>query len=417
MRAIVPSPRRGFTLIELLVVIAIVAVLAVTVIITLNPAELLKQARDSDRLADLNTLNKALSILQSDIASPSFGTGNTVYISIPDSSTTCANLRLPTLPAGYTYGCATTSTLRNTDGTGWIPINFNLISSGSPLSILPIDPTNTTSSGQYYTYTPGTGAYELTAQLEAIKYNSSGTDDKVSTDGGSNKGLFEKGTDLTLYPVQLPIIGGLQLWISADSLNLFDGNSVSTWSDLSGKGNNVLQPTGSRQPTFRANVLNGKPIVRFDGASNEMSLTNVINTSGISFFIVAKWNALNNYSFAVGLNSGSEGYLRNPGTANSLFRPDGYTYTTIYQNGTGYSCSSPCTTLSTASLLANRVYATTQNSNISKSIKWLGRNEFNNPTWWSGDIAEVIIYNFALSDAQRRSVEQYLGNKYGITIQ
>src|SRR3989338_2108717 len=47
---------KGFTLIELLVVIAIIAVLAVAVILTLNPAELLKQARDSTRVSDMSTL-------------------------------------------------------------------------------------------------------------------------------------------------------------------------------------------------------------------------------------------------------------------------------------------------------------------------------------------------------------------------
>lgn len=39
--------RKGFTLIELLIVIGILAVLATAVIMVLNPAELLKQARDS----------------------------------------------------------------------------------------------------------------------------------------------------------------------------------------------------------------------------------------------------------------------------------------------------------------------------------------------------------------------------------
>ena len=158
--------RQGFTLIELLVVIAIIAVLAVTVILTLNPAELLKQARDSTRLSDLATLNTALAAYQADVRTPSMGTSTVVYVSIPDTSSSCASLGLPTLPAGYTYGCVTTTTLQNTDGTGWIPVNLNAISAGSPIPLLPKDSVNSTSSALYYTYVPG---YEVTAALEAKK--------------------------------------------------------------------------------------------------------------------------------------------------------------------------------------------------------------------------------------------------------
>ena len=55
----------SFTLIELLIVIGILAVLATVAVVTLNPLELIKQSRDSNRMADLATLNKALAVYQS----------------------------------------------------------------------------------------------------------------------------------------------------------------------------------------------------------------------------------------------------------------------------------------------------------------------------------------------------------------
>src|SRR5437868_6520397 len=110
--------RASFTLVELLIVIGIVAVLSVVVIVVLNPAELLKQSRDSNRLSDLQTLHTSLSIFQAD-STGSLGSTNTVYISIPDGSPTCANLGLPSLPSGWVYNCVSTTTLRNTDGNGW----------------------------------------------------------------------------------------------------------------------------------------------------------------------------------------------------------------------------------------------------------------------------------------------------------
>ncbi|MDP3948579.1 MAG: type II secretion system protein, partial [bacterium] len=193
--------RTGFTLIELLIVIAILSILAVTVIITLNPQELIKQARDSTRLSDMAQLNSALNIYQTDSSiqgSSSFGTASTTYISIPDPTATstagdqCQGLSLPTLPSGWTYHCAATSTNRNVDGTGWIPVNFTSISYGSPLGTLPVDPVNTTSSGNYYTYTPG-GSFMLTATPESNKTR--------TTQADQTTGAITVGTDLTLSPL------------------------------------------------------------------------------------------------------------------------------------------------------------------------------------------------------------------------
>jgi prepilin-type N-terminal cleavage/methylation domain-containing protein len=50
----------GFTLIELLAVIAILALLMSVIIISINPAEILKKTRDVRRITDLNTLHRAL---------------------------------------------------------------------------------------------------------------------------------------------------------------------------------------------------------------------------------------------------------------------------------------------------------------------------------------------------------------------
>lgn len=114
--------RDGFTLVELLIVIAIIGVLGTVVIITLNPAELVKQARDSTWLSDIDTINKALAITQID-ALP-LGNANTIYVSIPDTLSNCGSLGLPTLPSGWSYACVTAANLRNTNGTGWIPVNL-----------------------------------------------------------------------------------------------------------------------------------------------------------------------------------------------------------------------------------------------------------------------------------------------------
>ena len=52
--------KKGFTLIELLIVMAILGVLAVVVLVAINPAEQLARARDSGRISGANQLGRAL---------------------------------------------------------------------------------------------------------------------------------------------------------------------------------------------------------------------------------------------------------------------------------------------------------------------------------------------------------------------
>ncbi|HNW96561.1 MAG TPA: SUMF1/EgtB/PvdO family nonheme iron enzyme [Candidatus Paceibacterota bacterium] len=207
----------GFTLIELLIVIAILALLMSIIVITLNPAEILKKTRDSKRISDLATLEKALSIFLTTKKTAVLGTYQIVYVSLPATNSNCSDLILPALPTGYTYQCSTMDNYRKTNGTGWIPVNFESLDVGSPMSSLPIDPNNNFSaSGSvrnnfFYTYTisSDTQRFELNTKLESSYYGfkdrdgyalkDAAQDDTPLQDGGDS-GLYEKGMDLTLMP-------------------------------------------------------------------------------------------------------------------------------------------------------------------------------------------------------------------------
>ncbi|MDP2704751.1 MAG: prepilin-type N-terminal cleavage/methylation domain-containing protein, partial [bacterium] len=62
--------KKGFTLIELLIVIGILGILAAAVVVVLNPGELLAQARDGTRLADLDSVRSAYSLYLADVSAP-----------------------------------------------------------------------------------------------------------------------------------------------------------------------------------------------------------------------------------------------------------------------------------------------------------------------------------------------------------
>jgi prepilin-type N-terminal cleavage/methylation domain-containing protein len=108
---------RGFTLIELLVVIAIIAILAVVVVLTLNPAQLLAQSRDANRVSDMATLNSAVSLFLTDTGGKiALGNASSVYLSVPDAivantTSSCGGLSLPS--STYGYICGATQGFRN----------------------------------------------------------------------------------------------------------------------------------------------------------------------------------------------------------------------------------------------------------------------------------------------------------------
>ncbi len=123
--------KSGFTLIELLVVIAIIAILAVVVVLTLNPAELLKQSRDSSRISDLGTLKSGVSLYLVDTVSPNIASStlgySACYLSSTGSNAT-TTAKCGTFIGGYTANVtATVASYKNNNSTGWLPVNFSQI--------------------------------------------------------------------------------------------------------------------------------------------------------------------------------------------------------------------------------------------------------------------------------------------------
>jgi prepilin-type N-terminal cleavage/methylation domain-containing protein len=197
-KGIALSRPKGFTLIELLIVIGILAVLATVTLLVLNPAQMFAQARDSQRISDLNTLKSGISLYLSLAPSPSLDNNNdSNNLCSTDFWGTFATTSNSTLFTNHTNSHISTST--SVDGSGWLPIPLSSMPGGSPISALPLDPVGAqTVSQAYYYLCSTTNTFKLVGNLESDMYKNTGSNDKESTDGGIFPDLYETGTDLKI---------------------------------------------------------------------------------------------------------------------------------------------------------------------------------------------------------------------------
>ncbi|MDD5547682.1 MAG: prepilin-type N-terminal cleavage/methylation domain-containing protein [Candidatus Pacebacteria bacterium] len=284
------SGRASFTLIELVVVLGILAILATVTVIVIRPDQLFKQARDSQRLSDLQSINTALSLFQA-AGGTSMGTANVVYISLPatDGDTDCDEYSsLPDLPAGYSYHCAPEGTYRDIDGTGWLPLDFASFASlvGSMFATLPIDPSNTTTGNLFLSYIPG-GSWHLATALESEKYKMGGSSDSTSDDGGSFPELYEIGNDMTLLPVDYGESSLVGYW------NFEEGGSSATTYDASGNNNTG---TWAGSGTHYAGAKVGNYSGQFNGTNDKISVATGESLRLVNAITIIAWVNPGNFS-------------------------------------------------------------------------------------------------------------------------
>ncbi len=214
----------------------------------------------------------------------------------------------------------------------------------------------------------------------------------------------------------------LSLWLRADKGVEHSANSISLWKDLSGNGNDVVQSTATAKPTFVSNSQNSLPTVQFDGTSDYMTTVgNVSLGTQTTIIAVSYINSAAGYMRL--LHANSNAYI--------LFGYNNNVFTSNYGNGTAWNnltANGGGTVNGTWKIITSVVNGTNDLSyqnGVALAAKGAGKTASNaglvvgaytdgTTQWFNGKLAELIVYNRALSAAERISVENYLAMKWGI---
>jgi hypothetical protein len=222
--------------------------------------------------------------------------------------------------------------------------------------------------------------------------------------------------------VTLPHPNSIKLWLKADSITgLNDGDPVATWPDSSGLANNATQGTSGNRPAFYSNVLNGKPVIRFDGSSDFFNLPNLLNgATQAESFVVLKVDvatpATSKGLWKLGAVANST-WVRYPSTDGSIWEDFG--------NTANYAMGVPAQPLTEFHLYnvsaaptqwAARINGAPQGAAAStfgyNTAPTLGKSGY----YFDGDVAEVLIFNRVLSSVERNAVAVYLNTKYALAV-
>ena len=264
-------------------------------------------------------------------------------------------------------------------------------------------------------------------------------------------------------------IAGLQLWLdAADSSTLFDATSggsavaadgaVARWEDKSGNARHPTQATGGSRPTRKTAIRNGRDIVRFDGSNDLMEIASSAaafkflhgGSTGYSIFAVVgvralntreriletgrwgsptgdaagigcSWNINTDGSFRYDAASGGTNVIANASAGSLLSASSFYAMSNVGTVNSGTASLRSSMRVNGGSAITNNAQTGTPstanarlNLRFGYGVGYNGDGSVEYEEYADIDYGEIVIYDTALSDANRAVVEAYLLSKWGI---
>jgi hypothetical protein len=198
---------------------------------------------------------------------------------------------------------------------------------------------------------------------------------------------------------------GLLVWFRASSIGLSDGAAISTWADESGNANDLTQPS-TQKPTYKTNIINGYPVVRFDATDDFLTLDSAISNSTFTYFIVLRRNSYLDHCILIATDTTYD-FLQ---FAETWFV--GGTFYSKQMTEDVFYLKTCVTDVSNILRYTNGSLDYTESPAGGFGFAGLGISGFIPNDM---DIAELFMYNSALSESNRTLANTYLMNKYGLT--
>ncbi len=260
----------------------------------------------------------------------------------------------------------------------------------------------------------------------------------VSVTATSDVGTGPAATATTWpYPSGVMSPANLRLWLDgADTATLFASSActgaaatttVGCWKDKSAQANHAVQTTSNSRPALATAA--GRSVPSLDGVDDRLSLTPSLLPNGSSpstQFLVAALDdpAPISSGFRVAVTWGStsvsgartHGKMAGSATMFADARFDGGAV-----GGTWLASPSLLTSEFTASQVRTAPFGsgtwTSQASTTSTgtAVAVVGA-DVDLTNFWQGRVPEVVVVGTTVTDAQRRSVEEYLARKWGTTV-
>jgi prepilin-type N-terminal cleavage/methylation domain-containing protein len=235
-------------------------------------------------------------------------------------------------------------------------------------------------------------------------------------------------------------ISNIVIWLDAtstdsitDSQRVDGSGTINTWLDVNPQATNKNNATAGVSPIYVSKAINGLPVVRFTGTQHLGFNGTSIANSNYTIFVVEQRTS------SIGSSAGINYFIgQNPssGGNNNLLHL-GYrdnTTMTFAQFGNDYNAtvaaySKPTSYIHTFRFSSSQGKGYWRNGtnliNQTSGGALQGLTAYNNaaigaypdwPTYYIGNIGEIIIFNKALSVTEKSGVESYLSDKWGIAI-